>query len=87
MKRSHTWIGLAALSLFVTAGCPGMRPRPLQPPGPVPYQQFNATVHDPYVDQDAGPEVVGGRPREYMEPRAEPVRSRTWRDGFQVPGF
>ena len=87
MKRSLTLICLGALSLSFFAGCPGLRPRPLQPPGPIPYQQFNATVHDPYVDQDAGPEVVGGRPRDFMEPRAEPVRSRTFRDRFRVPGF
>ncbi len=39
-------------------------------------QQLNATFHDPYTEPDIGPEVVGGRPREYQKPSAEPVRSR-----------
>jgi hypothetical protein len=39
-------------------------------------QRLSATVHDPYADVDAGPEIVGGRPREFQKPLAEPVRSR-----------
>ena len=27
-------------------------------------------------DNDAGPEVVGGRPRDFQRPRSEPTRSR-----------
>jgi hypothetical protein len=46
------------------------------PPGTMRQQQLNATLHDPYAETDVGPEVVGGRPREYQKPLAEPVRSR-----------
>jgi hypothetical protein len=49
-------------------------------PGTVPQQQQAATMHDPYGDTAAGPEIVGGRPREFQKPLAEPVRSRGFRD-------
>ena len=56
-------------------------PRPLlAPPGPIRYQQNNASFHDPYADNDAGPEVVGARPRDFQKPAAEPVRSRVFTD-------
>jgi hypothetical protein len=44
-------------------------------PGTIKQQQRRATLHDPYADNLAGPEIVGGRPREYDRPPAEPVRS------------
>lgn len=49
-------------------------------PGSIQHQQYNATLHDPYADNDAGPEVVGARPREYQKPLPEPVRSPLLRD-------
>ena len=45
-------------------------------------QQFDASLHDPYADNDLGPEVVGSRPREFREPLAEPVRNRWLRDSW-----
>jgi hypothetical protein len=64
------WI---SMNLF---GC-GLR-RPFErAPGTTVQQQYDAAQHDPYADNDAGPEVVGGRPREFAKPRSEPVRSRT----------
>ena len=39
-------------------------------------QRLNASVHDPYADNDAGPEIVGGRPRDYQKPWSEADRSR-----------
>jgi hypothetical protein len=50
------------------------------PPGTMRQQQLGATMHDPYTDNDAGPAVVGGRPRDFQKPLAEPVRSRILRD-------
>lgn len=44
-------------------------------PGTIRQQQRRATLHDPYADNTVGPEIVGGRPREYARPPAEPVRS------------
>jgi hypothetical protein len=45
-------------------------------PGPAAYQRAQAIQHDPYVLNDVGPEVVGGRPREYMIPVNEVDRAR-----------
>jgi hypothetical protein len=50
------------------------------PPGTMRQQQLGATMHDPYADNDAGPAVVGGRPRDFQKPLAEPVRSRLLTD-------
>lgn len=69
------------LFLFAPIGCGAMRPK-LQNPGPAQFQQYNAILHDPYADKDAGPEVVGVRPREFSNPQAEPVRARWLRDSF-----
>lgn len=43
--------------------------------GTIDRQKARAAVHDPYPLNDIGPEVVGGRPREYYNPQAEVVRS------------
>jgi hypothetical protein len=53
------------------------------PPGTMRQQQLKATAHDPYTEPDIGPEVVGGRPREYQKPLAEPVRNRLLWDSSQ----
>ncbi len=44
-------------------------------PGTINQQQQRAVVHDPYGDNDAGPKIEGGRPREFEKPLAQPVRS------------
>ena len=46
------------------------------PPGTVQKQRSNATVFDPYTDNDIAPEVVGGRPKDYQKPLSETDRSR-----------
>jgi hypothetical protein len=80
-----------ALSLLIllaasTTGCAGGRflglewPRFGYPPGTVEAQRSEAALHDPYPDPDAGPPVVGGRPREFQKPQAEPARPR-WLPG------
>ena len=38
-------------------------------PGTEERQQARAQVFEPYPENDAGPPVVGGRPREYQDPR------------------
>ncbi len=43
-------------------------------PGTMSQQQQRAKVFDPYSDNNAGPEIVGGRPREFQKPTAEPAR-------------
>ncbi|MCI0360160.1 MAG: hypothetical protein L0211_16905 [Planctomycetaceae bacterium] len=73
---------LAAMGCAVmSAGCAGSRWNFFRP-GTVEQQQLRATVHDPYPDVDAGPEVVGGRPRDYAQPLPEPVRNRIYADSW-----
>jgi hypothetical protein len=45
-------------------------------PGPAPYQRAEAIRHDPYPLNDVGPEIEGGRPREYQQPVNEVERAR-----------
>jgi hypothetical protein len=45
-------------------------------PGPAPAQQAQAERSDPYPIPDMGPEIVGGRPREFDKPRDEVRRSQ-----------
>jgi hypothetical protein len=57
-------------------GC-GLK-RPFErPPGSSDQQRMEAAQHDPYADNDAGPEVVGGRPREFAKPDPVAERGRT----------
>lgn len=69
----------AALLLVSALGCApemaGLR-QSFAHPGPAAYQRAQAIQHDPYVLNDVGPEVVGGRPREYMIPVNEVDRAR-----------
>jgi hypothetical protein len=66
----------AALLLAGTAGCRTSLPQ-LFAPGTLQQQRTKATVHDPYADNSAGPEVLGGRPREFDKPPADPVRTQS----------
>ena len=74
------FVMLVALNL-AAAGCTSGRPN-LMHPGDLQSQRYNAIAHDPYTDTDAGPEVVGGRPRDFQKPLAEPVRSRWLMDSW-----
>ena len=66
----------AALLLTLQVGCVADRPFRLFTPGSTEQKRQRATVHDPYPDQNLGPEVVGGRPRDYQEPLPEAVKNR-----------
>ena len=77
-KRTCLVALLAACSLM---GCATGQPL-IDPPGTTAFQQFRASLHDPYADNDAGPQVIGGRPREFNAPRDEPVRTRWFRDSW-----
>lgn len=76
----NRWFILALVSILPT-GCAVQRPS-LFHPGNTQQQRFGAMAHDPYYDQDAGPEVVGGRPREFQKPLAEPVRNSWLKDSW-----
>ena len=43
--------------------------------GTVERQKARATIHDPFPLNDIGPDVVGGRPREFFNPKSEAVRN------------
>lgn len=75
MSRLVRWLVVMVFAVAV-GGCAGLeRPR-LLAPGPAAYQQRRAERFDPYADNEAGPAVVGARPREYDKPFAEPSRAR-----------
>ncbi len=58
-------LGLLLLSVILTAGCRNLERPNWWSPGPTDYQRYNAIVHDPYPDTNAGPEALGTRPRDY----------------------
>ncbi len=62
---------LAGLGLPCAVGLPR---RGLGAPGPSQYQRDRATYNDPYPDNDIGPPVVGGRPRDFEQQQPEPAR-------------
>lgn len=66
---------LAAGGCLAVLGCNLSRPQ-LANPGHRYSQQLRATYYDPYADPDAAPDIDGGRPRDYLVPRAEPVQSQ-----------
>jgi hypothetical protein len=67
-------VGLIALGLALL-GCAA--PPNWCQPGSEPVQQRRAERHDPYPELDAGPEIIGGRPRSYDRPRTEPRRAQS----------
>ena len=66
---------VVACVLLSFGSCRGYQ-SPFSPPGTMQQQRLNASVYDPYADNDAGPEIVGGRPRDYQKPWSEADRSR-----------
>ncbi|MFW6169500.1 MAG: hypothetical protein ACODAD_03350 [Planctomycetota bacterium] len=52
------------------------------PPGKIEKQRFDATVFDPYTDNQLGPEVVGGRPRGFQKPHSDSDRSRLFQESW-----
>jgi hypothetical protein len=64
-----------------SGGCTAL-PHNFFHPGTIEQQRLRATIHDPYPDPDAGPEIEGGRPRDYLNPLPEPVRNRIFVDSW-----
>jgi hypothetical protein len=73
MSKSARWTVVWTLAL-AAGGC--VTPPRWLGPGPAAYQQRKAERFDPYADNDIGPTVVGGRPRDFDKPVAEPTRAR-----------
>ena len=76
---NHAYLKSAAvcvLLLSLSACSSAVRKPRLFSPGPVGYQRHIAEQYDPYPLNDLGPEVVGGRPREFQKPQDEVSRAR-----------
>jgi hypothetical protein len=91
MRSAKRKPGLLLFTLIaIASGCAGRGstayPWPFRAPGDIQQQRFNAVAHDPYYDNDAAPEVVGGRPREYSKQLPEPTRSRWLSDNAYPTG-
>ena len=69
--RGAYFLGLLVL-LVASSGCLAL-PNIFHP-GTEAHQQARAQVFEPYPETEPGPQIVGGRPREYQYPRAEILR-------------
>ena len=69
-------VTLIAALMFGTVGCGGLQWPRLRRPGPAYFPQQQATLYDPYPEDDLGPPVVGGRPRGYLNPYPQTERLR-----------
>jgi hypothetical protein len=49
-------------------------------PGTLSQQQQRANVFDPFANNEVGPEIVGGRPRDFQKPMSEATRAHGFRD-------
>jgi hypothetical protein len=74
MTLGQSWLPTVVL-LLTACGC-NLYHRPLGAPGTIQTQRLDAVIHDPFVDTNAGPEVVGGRPRDFQRPLTESERSQ-----------
>lgn len=74
--KSRILIVAVTLALLGLEGCAGTGMPRLASPGSARDQRARAQRFDPYPDPDAGPALVGARPREYDRPLPEPVRTQ-----------
>ncbi len=75
MKRP--WLFAAsALGIFALAGCRDIAGPCWLRPGAAQSQQNRALRYDPYPENEAGPAMIGVRPRGYQKPPPEPSRAR-----------
>ena len=65
---------LLATALLALAGCADIAPPRIFHPGSEEYQQSRAERFDPYPLTDVAPEIVGGRPLQYIKPAPENER-------------
>jgi hypothetical protein len=72
IRRFALWL-IAPLAL---AGCADIAPPRIFHPGSAEYQQNRAQTFDPYPLTDVAPEVVGGRPLQYIRPAPENERTQ-----------
>ena len=75
MKSNWVKSGLFLSFALLLSGC-GTGPRLFQPSGTIGYQRSQAVLHDPFPNNDLGPPIMGGRPREFDRPLPEVVDSQ-----------
>ncbi len=80
--RAPAWPGrtLVAVVLYLVtcSGCASLAGPNWFNPGTVQQQRIRALHSDPYPDTDAGPEVVGVRPREFSSSLPEAVKNQPY---------
>jgi hypothetical protein len=69
---------------LVASGCADLMPDVCMP-GPAAYQRKRAERMDPYPEVEAGPEMVGSRPREFSRPPPEATRASPYPPSWQRP--
>ncbi len=70
------WTTLLIVVAVSLSGCRGVYCPTLQGPGTAEEQREWSQRYDPYPETEVGPEVLGGRPRDFNDARAEPQRAR-----------
>ena len=79
MGKAWSLLIVAVVSL---SGCRGIHCPRFEGPGTAEYQRGWAQRYDPYPESQVGPDVLGGRPRDFDVTRAESQRARHF---FQTP--
>jgi len=79
--RFNRRLNVSAMLLLVVSGCTPEASRYIHfpdfaHPGPEGVQRAQAIQHDPYLLNDVGPEVVGGRPLSYQQSLTEQERAK-----------
>jgi hypothetical protein len=75
-------LALGVLAIAPLTACsPTIRQPRLLHPGPASVQRYNAVQFDPYPQPDMGPEIVGGRPIDYITPVPPQQRALQFREG------
>jgi len=77
LRRATVVVALAAL--LGTGGCANTSGPNFWNPGTMQQQQLRSLYSDPYPDTNAGPEVVGVRPRDFDNSLPEPVKNQPFR--------
>jgi len=64
------------VGLVLLTGCQSMARPQWVDPTPLSRQQARAQQFDPFPENEPGPAIVGGRPREFDRAVPEPLRAR-----------
>ena len=75
-QKPLTLLAATLLLVPLTACSSAVKKPSFLHPGPASFQRNNAEQFDPFPLNDLGPEIVGGRPREFQKPIDEVRRAR-----------